>query len=180
MPVPGFEGYEVSDLGRVRSMDREVRGRFYPGRVLSQTLDPKGYPIVTIGSRGSSRTPARVHLLVLSAFVGPRPAGLQGLHADDVKTNCALTNLRWGTPSLNQDDAVFNGRHGMARKERDLRGHLLVAPNLRPGKLPARICLSCARAHSRGLRAAAAGRPFDFQAVSDEIYVSLGFSLALA
>lgn len=176
MPVPGFEGYEVSDLGRVRSLDREIRGRFYPGQVLSQTLDPKGYPVVTIGSRGSSRTPARVHVLVMLAFVGPCPPGLEVLHADDVKANNVLGNLRYGTRTSNQHDAVLNGRHGMARKERDLRGHLLVAPNLRSGKLPARICLSCARAHSRGLRAVAAGRPFDFQVVSDEIYVSLGFS----
>jgi len=47
---------------------------------------------------------------VLNAFVGKCPDGLQGLHANDVKSDNRLSNLSWGTPSQNQLDAIRNDR----------------------------------------------------------------------
>jgi hypothetical protein len=42
-----------------------------------------------------------VHVLMLTAFVGPRPKGQQGMHDDDVPTHNVLGNLSWGTPKQN-------------------------------------------------------------------------------
>jgi hypothetical protein len=61
-----------------------------------------------------------VHVLVLTAFAGPRPPGLQACHfPDGTKSNNALANLRWDTPASNCQDKVAQGvapvgeRHGM-------------------------------------------------------------------
>lgn len=60
-----------------------------------------------------------VHHLVLEAFVGPRPAGMQGCHRDDDPRNNALDNLRWDTPAGNKSDAV---RRGTAAGAENFRG----------------------------------------------------------
>lgn len=64
---------------------------------------------------------AKVHILVLEAFVGPRPDGMQGLHKSDNARNNRLSNLYWGTPSQNAVDAVNNGDHLDAWAIRDIR-----------------------------------------------------------
>lgn len=51
-----------------------------------------------------------VHQLVLEAFVGPRPDGLQTLHADDVRSHNRLSNLAWGTPAQNMAERDARGR----------------------------------------------------------------------
>lgn len=103
-PVVGYEGhYEVSDLGRVRSVDRELVSHFgrrlyrrtYKGHILTPSLVAGRRWIVAL-----SRPPARphsysVHLLVLLAFVGPRPAGCYGCRLDGDVNNNRLTNLTW-------------------------------------------------------------------------------------
>ncbi|MET3527254.1 NUMOD4 domain-containing protein [Phenylobacterium koreense] len=108
-PVVGQEGkYEVSDLGRVRSLDRVIirsDGRSYraTGRLLKlQTRDAR-YFSVTIGGRS-----IRVHELVAAAFLGPRPAGKQVLHSDDDGHHNYLDNLRYGAASENRSDACLN------------------------------------------------------------------------
>lgn len=115
--VPGYEGrYEVSDLGRVRSLDRTVElirlgkttTRRRKGVVLSPGLTPEGYLLVVL-HRDDGGSTRRVHRLVLEAFVGPAPSGTQALHGDGDEGNCRLSNLRWGTPKENSADAI---RHG--------------------------------------------------------------------
>jgi hypothetical protein len=59
---------------------------------------------------GAVRREVGVHVLVLEAFVGPRPEGMQACHFPDRdKTNNDVTNLRWGTPISNQGDRVLHG-----------------------------------------------------------------------
>lgn len=53
-----------------------------------------------------------VHRLVLEAFTGPCPKGMECLHADDDPTNNHLTNLRWGTHSDNIIASWKSGRRG--------------------------------------------------------------------
>lgn len=112
-PVVGYEGfYEVSDLGRVRSVDHfDTLGRFRPGRIRGTPVDRAGagYRYVSL-SRHGKVTKLNVHVLVLEAFVGPRPsAGHEGCHDDGDRTNAALSNLRWDTAVANHAD---RWRHG--------------------------------------------------------------------
>jgi hypothetical protein len=111
-PVVGFEGYEVSDQGRVRSLERICRTvnsyRLKP-RILKPQRDKQtSYVGVALCVEGVQAS-YRIHVLVLEAFVGPRPAGQQTRHLDGVRTNNRLTNLAWGTPKQNSDDV---DRHG--------------------------------------------------------------------
>lgn len=117
-PVPGYEGhYEVSDHGRVRSVSRFVdRVRlgqhqkvFYPSIIRKPTVDAAGYGnlSLTINRRAEHN---RVHVLVLLAFVGPRPAGHHGCHRDGNAANNRLDNLYWGTPAENHQDTKRHGR----------------------------------------------------------------------
>jgi hypothetical protein len=69
-----------------------------------------------------------VHRLVLEAFIGLRPEGLECCHADGVRTNNRLENLRWDTHASNIADMRRHGtdpsgeRHGMAKlTEQDVR-----------------------------------------------------------
>lgn len=118
LPVPGFEGYEVSDLGRVRSVDRWIvhtdgRRRFYRGQILKTGRHQNGYPTVYVKrmKRGFL-----VHHAVLNAFEGPCPEGLEARHYDDDPLNSARVNLAWGTRSQNQQDRLRNGRHPNRRR----------------------------------------------------------------
>jgi hypothetical protein len=109
LPVAGFEGYEVSDLGNVRS----------PYRVLKPSrLTPRSdYRVATL--RGQVKR--LVHHLVLEAFVGPCPAGQQARHLNDMGEDNRLVNLAWGTLADNRDDARKNGflrsRHSSAKAD---------------------------------------------------------------
>lgn len=113
-PVVGYEGhYEVSDLGRIRSVTKWAGygpcARLYHGKVIKQQLDTSGRPIVKLSRHGKKRT-HRVHIVVLTAFVGPRPKGCVACHYDDRRGNNRLDNLRWDTRSANAIDAKRNGR----------------------------------------------------------------------
>ena len=50
-----------------------------------------------------------VHRLVLEAFVGPCPPGLETCHRNDDSSDNRLRNLRWGTSLSNSADAISNG-----------------------------------------------------------------------
>lgn len=152
VPTPGIPGYEVSNLGRVRGIDRTVHfrdGRVYRyrGQILRPAINPvSGYPHVA--PKGISRN---IHRLVLEAFVGPCPPGMLCRHLNGNPADNRLENLRWGTPSENSYD---KGRHGTdhnAAKDVCIRGHRLAEPNLAPALRTTtgwRSCLACDRAQS--------------------------------
>jgi hypothetical protein len=71
---------------------------------LKWTETDDGYFVVSVCG-----VPVKVHRLVLTAFVGPCPIGMEGCHRDGDKANNRLSNLRWGTPKSNSEDRV---RHG--------------------------------------------------------------------
>lgn len=114
--VVGFEGkYEVSDRGRVRSLDRLVAvkkrdGKRYNirrrGTILALQLDTYGYHVVSV----CDRKRLFVHRAVLEAFVGPAPRQTEGCHKNDIKNDNRLSNLYWGTRIENCADGKRNGR----------------------------------------------------------------------
>jgi HNH endonuclease len=71
-------------------------------------------------SKGNIKKLFFVHVLILTTFEGPCPAGLQARHRDGVRTNARLSNLHYGTAQQNIDDREAHGRtrrgeqHGMA------------------------------------------------------------------
>ena len=110
-------GYEVSNLGRVRSVDRTVllggkrQGeiRKLKGRILRLGRHPSGHLTVLLGA---GRTYS-VHILVAEAFIGPCPIGCEVLHWDGIPHNCCLDNLRYGTRADNLKDMVFQGKRNL-------------------------------------------------------------------
>lgn len=114
-PIKGFEGfYEISDLGRVRSIDRVVEfnrrngtvvSRRTKGRLLHPGFDgKKNYLHVTL-SRGKIRTVAMLHRLVAEAFIENPNALPEVNHKDEDKTNNAVDNLEWC-------DHIYNNNYG--------------------------------------------------------------------
>lgn len=128
-PVVGYEGaYEVSNLGRVRSLDRWIervtgaRQRLR-GRILSIQFDGR-YESVRLKLGGAGRT-VRVHQLVTEAFIGPRPDGMEVCHDDGDPRNNRVDNLRYDTHAANSQDRI---KHGTQARRADsavrcYRGH---------------------------------------------------------
>ena len=110
-PVLGFEGlYEVSSYGRVRSLSR-VRttpdGQKFKihGRVLKGGADRDGYRGVNL-PRDGKYYPRKIHKLVLEAFDGLCPEGMETRHLNGMPFDNRLVNLAWGTRAENRRDIV--------------------------------------------------------------------------
>jgi hypothetical protein len=78
-------------------------GNYLPGE-LQQNLGVRGYFRVNVTDDSGRYRTMHVHTLVALAFLGQRPAGEQVCHGDGDRTNNALRNLRYDTPTGNQVD----------------------------------------------------------------------------
>lgn len=112
--IPGYVGkYQVSDMGRVRSLPRTVtRKDGTPAKVSGGVLNRKstdrgGHRYVKLSS--PDRT-VSVHTLVMTAFMGPCPDGMEVCHNDGDPSNNRLTNLRYDTRKNNLIDMARMGR----------------------------------------------------------------------
>ena len=126
-PIPGFPAYDVSNHGRVRSY--YTRGvcpeiTSSPLRILKNCKLNNGHYIIKLYKDGNIHR-YLVHRLVMLAFVGPCPDGLEVCHNDGDPTNNHLDNLRYDTHSNNISEAVWHGNRRFtpldiveARKER--------------------------------------------------------------
>lgn len=148
LPIPGFDGYEVSDLGRVMSYKSKTP------RLLKLHLNTNGYIHAGI-YRDAKMCFRTVHGLVALAFLGPRPDGLVIRHLDGDPTHNALSNICYGTHRENALDTVRHGRHHLASKTHCKHGHLFDADNTQINKDGHRHCRACIR-DSRDARAFAA------------------------
>jgi hypothetical protein len=98
VPIDGYLGrYAVSDQGNVMSMNYQKSGM--PG--LLKFNKARGYNTVELQT-GPIKKRFTVHRLVAAAFIGTRPDGQHLNHKDGVKTNNAINNLEYVTPSENQ------------------------------------------------------------------------------
>ena len=130
-PIVGYEGlYEVSSYGRVRSLDRYVKGKSYrlhKGKVLSPGKNSRGYLSAVLSYNGKHKA-ITVHRLVAETFL-PNPDNLPEInHKDEDKTNNSVDNLEWCDRSYNnnygtariraKETAIKNGYWtGLSRKE---------------------------------------------------------------
>lgn len=118
--IAGYEGYyQVSNLGRVRSLDRYVATvgnksgqRLVRGRIIKQTArytnDVLGYYCVNLSKKGTDKL-YTVHRLVATAFI-PNPDNLPCVnHKDECKFNNRSDNLEWCTIG-------YNNSYGTARE----------------------------------------------------------------
>lgn len=155
--VPDYEHlYEISSLGRVRSLPRRGgNNRIYGGKMLTPTPDNNGYPTVQLCDKDRARKQAtfRVHELVASAFHGPRPEWAACIrHLDGNPEYNTPWNCVYGTDSENMHDTVHHGRHHWASKETCKYGHPLVQ------KKNQRVCPTCQNESARAYRLKKRGR----------------------
>lgn len=104
--VKGFEGrYEVSDLGRVRSLKRGTKSGFIvrdEPLVMNPNTSSKGYKWVYL-YKSDVKYFCAVHRLVAEAFV-PNPKGYDEVnHKDEDKSNNRVENLEWCTREYNMN-----------------------------------------------------------------------------
>lgn len=112
--ILGFDGYEVSDLGRVRSWRRF--GALHPlptePHILKGTITKRGVGYLQVSLyRGDGRSASlRVSRLVAIAFLGHQPSPAHEVaHWDGDRMNNRVGNLRWATAAENAADRE---RHG--------------------------------------------------------------------
>lgn len=158
LPVVGYEDYyEVSNYGRVRRLARVVikttkHGKRVPvrrkgGDVSAFSCGGRWYPRVTLTVDFQKRT-VSVHTLVLEAFAGPAPKGMECRHLDGKKLNNRLDNLRWGTHPENEAD-------------KDLHGSRFYGEDIAQAVLTEADVRYIRRAHSRGRKQYELARQFN-------------------
>jgi len=104
-PVIGYEGlYEVSNLGKVQSISRQGT----QGKVLFVYPHPKSGYLITNISKNGIRKIKKIHHLVLEAFIGPCPKGMECRHLNGNKTDNYFKNLAWGTRQENVYDKILH------------------------------------------------------------------------
>lgn len=117
--IPGYEGmYQVSDLGRVRSVDRPVRcisggmetTRTARGKILKPSALPTGHLTIHLGRRKTTT----VHIVVAAAFIGPRPDGNDVAHLNGDPTDNRPSNLSYTTRTENNRHVVGHGRRPLS------------------------------------------------------------------
>lgn len=107
--IHGFEGYEASVLGRVRSWKRQAgAGRLAEPRIKATSPDKDGYLTVSLMRDGKQVT-RRIAHLVLLAFVGSCPDGMEARHLNGNAADNRLSNLAWSTHLDNIRDKYEHG-----------------------------------------------------------------------
>lgn len=114
--VNGYEGlYEVSNLGRVRSLDFiDTVGNQRKGRIL-KSFKSRDYPYVSLYKCGTKKN-ISVHILVAKAFVENPFEYNEVLHMDENRDNPRADNLMWGTHKQNTNMPLYKERQSIAHK----------------------------------------------------------------
>jgi len=116
--VVGYEGlYQVSDMGRVRSVNRVVSDgqggtRKLKERILQSSPVGRCCHLVTHIYKNGIEQTIRVHQLVAAAWIGPCPDGQQVRHGPNGAADNSVSNLCYGTRSEDGLDKRRDGTHG--------------------------------------------------------------------
>jgi hypothetical protein len=120
-PIPSAPGYRIKDGGEVWSCKRDGRWKALRGAKASSQQGHVSICLVV----GGKKAYLWIHRLVLEAFVGPCPLGLEACHCDGNPSNNFISNLRWDTHYNNQEDRRQHGtlpigeQHGNAKLTED-------------------------------------------------------------
>lgn len=120
--VIGYEGlYQVSDLGRVKSLRKKVKARtdsfsYKRERILKQAID-KGY-LRTCLTHSCKKETTKVHRLVALVFIPNNENKPQVNHKNTIKKDNRLTNLEWNTEKENVNHAYDNNLVPLMKGER--------------------------------------------------------------
>ncbi|HEX4875751.1 MAG TPA: NUMOD4 motif-containing HNH endonuclease [Chitinophagaceae bacterium] len=111
--INGYEGYyEVSNLGRVKSLNRVVYRGLNEMNISEKILNPSslknGYLYVSLASQSGIKKHL-VHRLVATAFLSNSENKYCVNHIDGIKTNNVLLNLEWATHTENSAHAKNKG-----------------------------------------------------------------------
>ena len=121
--IPGYEGYyEISTLGRIRSIPRYVNTkgnatRLVQGNIKTIHINKYGYNIITLHKERKANT-FTVHQLMAITFIPGFVKGTQINHIDGNKTNNTLINLEPSNSSHNQLHAVATGLKPLQSKSK--------------------------------------------------------------
>lgn len=112
--VPDYEGiYEISNLGRIKSLDRsctDKRGRkyFLYGKLMKQKTTSFNYQTISLSKTSKSKD-FFIHKLVALAFI-PNPENKKEVnHINGIKSDNTVFNLEWCTRSENNRHAIDTG-----------------------------------------------------------------------
>lgn len=134
--IPNFSKYQVSNLGRVKSIDRYTKARgneiiHRKEKLLKSFINKKGYKQVTLYDDNGNIKTMRVHKLVAEAFIENKDNLPQVNHKDGNKLNNVVSNLEWITNYDNMQHAIKNGlidqelrKHNMSVIGKSLKGHV--------------------------------------------------------
>jgi hypothetical protein len=122
--------YEISNLGRVRSLSRIInysdgRIRKHTGKVLATTFDVDGYANNALTIAQAKKKTFKIHRLVAECFL-PRINGKNIVnHKNGIKHDNVVTNLEWVTPAENVRHAYSIGlKVGRPITKRDAKGRI--------------------------------------------------------
>lgn len=105
VPINGFLGYEISNLGTVRSSLRKNV------KTLRGEIDEDGYHRVTLVREGK-KIKFHTHRLVAVHFVDGHSVIFDyACHKDGVRRNNRASNLKWATQAENIADKITHGTH---------------------------------------------------------------------
>jgi hypothetical protein len=126
--IEGYEGlYQVSNFGRVRSLDRVVfqKNRWgqlwkvtYKGTILKQYKQP--YYLEVDLCKDGVKKHHLVHRIEYEAFNGKIPEGMQVNHINEIKTDNRLENLNLMTPSENINWGTRNERDADKKRKKEI------------------------------------------------------------
>lgn len=116
--VQGFENYEISSFGNVRSWVNNTSKRMTSSRLLKPSFDKNGYTSVTLYPNSYTRAKRMlIHRLVALHFIPNPDEFTQVNHKDEDKSNNIVTNLEWCTPKYNLKYSSIHSR-GMKTKNK--------------------------------------------------------------
>lgn len=153
LDVVGFEGlYKVSSLGRVKTLERFGK----PEIILKPQSRKDGYLAVTLSRASVCRT-HKIHVLTATAFLGPRPEGMDIRHLNGDRADNRVGNLAYGTRAQNEADKRADGStHHNAAKTHCPRGHEYTPENTMTLKKSSggfqRVCKTCNNERNREAR----------------------------